>query len=90
MSMPGPIVIAWPVLRAMQRHEVSFREDALELNLLSGIFGRHFLELFDEGSLPVTNATVVLNVNVADVAFDGLVGFALLEHQVVKVRCGPQ
>ena len=78
----GPIVIAWPVLRAMKRHEVSFREDVLELNLLSGIFGRHFLELFDEGSLPVTNPTVVLDGNVADVAFDGLAGFALLEHQV--------
>ncbi len=82
--MPGVVLVAGPLLVAMQDDEVAFRDRALEVNALAGILPRHPLEVRDEGGLAVGDVRVVLDIVVARIAADGLRRLALVEHQVVE------
>jgi hypothetical protein len=81
-----PVVVARPLLVAMQDYIIAFSEDALKLDALARIFFRHPLEIFDESLLPVGHCWVVLDVQVADIFPDGFCGLTLIEHQVIKCR----
>jgi hypothetical protein len=81
---PGPIMIAGPVLQAMQHDVIALGDDSFELNTLSGIVLPHPREVFDESVLAVRDGGVVLDVDVASLFLDGFVWAALVKHQVVK------
>ena len=71
---PGVLQISGPGLVAVKDDKVAFCNDALEIDPLAGILGRHPLEVLDEGLLAVTNMRVVLGVGIAPVALDRLGG----------------
>ena len=54
------VVIAGPVLKAVQHDVVAFCDGPLELDPLARILGGHALEVVDERLLAVTDAGVVL------------------------------
>ena len=85
----GVVVIAGPLLIAMQNDVVALREHALELDALAGVFLRHAREVVDECLLSVANVRIVLDVLISHVLLDGLSRFALIEHQVIERHHGP-
>jgi hypothetical protein len=86
MSMPRVVLVAGPVLVAVEDGEVALCHGPDELDALAGILGGHPLEVVDEGLLAIRDVRIVLDVLVPDVALDGLSGAALVEHQVIELH----
>jgi hypothetical protein len=58
------ILVAGPVLVAVEDRKVALGYSALELDPLCGVLGGHALEVVDEGLLAVRDVRVVLDVDV--------------------------
>ena len=56
------VVIAGPVLEAVQHHQVTLGHAATELDTLAWVLLCHAVEVVDEGLLAITNAGIVLDV----------------------------
>ena len=81
------VVVARPLLMAMQNDVISHSECSLERHLFAGIFGCYSLEVFDECFFAVSDLWVVLNVLSANELVDRIPRFAPVEHQVIKRLC---
>lgn len=80
----GIIMIAWPMLMAVQYYEVTFGNSSIDLNALARPFLCHPLEVIDEATLAVRNVGIVLDVICPGIEFDRLARAAVIEHQFVK------
>ena len=70
----------------MQHDVVALRDDALELDALTGVLSGHPLEVVDERLLAVADVRVVLDVDVARVPVHRFGGPGCVEHEVVEGR----
>jgi len=81
---PSIVTVTRPLLMAVEYNEITFRNCPLEVDLFPWVFRVHTLEILDECVLSVTDFRIVLNVDIANVFFDGFAGPALIEHQVIE------
>src|SRR5688500_2285296 len=78
------ILVAWPVLEAMEDNQFSLSDGTFHLHTFTGIFPSHPLELGDEAVRPGRDEGIVLNVFRPDISLDGLPGATLVEHHGAK------
>ncbi len=78
------VVVAWPMLEAVQNDVVAVGQDPFELDPLAGVFACHAFEIVDKCLFAVADTGIVLDIHVSDVFLDSLGRSALIEHQVVK------
>jgi len=67
----GLVVIAGPLLEAVEHDQVAVGDCAHELDRLAGVLGLHPLEVLDESVFAVAHVWDVLDVLGSRVAFDG-------------------
>lgn len=80
----GVVMVAGPVLEAVEYHIVSFGKSPLHLHALAWVFALHLLEVINKTLLAVGYVRVVLDVlgpNVAAYSFSRL---AVVEHRLVE------
>jgi hypothetical protein len=78
------VLIAWPLLVAVQHHVFTVSEYALEVNPFAGILSSHALKILDEWLFAVGYLGIVLNVLNTDELLNCFAWLALIEHQVIE------
>lgn len=81
----GVVIVARPMLVAVQHDQVTLDDRALDLDALAGVLRGHPIEVVDERLLAVGDVRVVLRVGVAGEPLDRLPRQASVEHQVVEL-----
>ena len=83
-ASPLAVFVGWPLLIAMQDHQVTFCNHSLEDNPFSRVLLGHALKIGNEGILSISHEGVVLDILAPDVSFNGFAGFVLIEHEIIK------
>ena len=78
------IVVAWPLLKAVQHRVILLGNNPLKGDALAWVLGRHVSEIVDKGVLAICYMRVMLNIYFTRVAHNRLGGLALVKHQVVE------
>ena len=78
------VVIARPMLVAVQDNMLPLCKGSLEGHTLTGIVGGHASEVIDERVLAVSDMRIVLDIDRSDIALDRFARPALVEHHVIK------
>lgn len=80
----GVVVIARPVLMAMEDHMMPLGDNPLEGHALLWAVGGHAGEVVDKSIFAVGNMWIVLGVDSPDISIGGLARLALIEHQSIE------
>jgi len=81
---PRIVVVARPMLKAMQHDKVALGNGPLDLDPFARPFARHALEIGDEPVLAVGDMGIVLRIGIPRVAFDRGARLTVVEHHLVE------
>lgn len=80
----GVVMVARPMLQAMQDDKVALGDHTMDCHVLARPFTGHALEICDEPVDAVRHMRIVLDIDVADITLDRLAGATLVEHQFIE------